>query len=75
MRSRADHCHRDGRRDGRPRNLFDPLAATPSRRKDLTVVLVSGVFIILSATAQLGRGQEFQFRFLIFLLLLFVVRR
>ncbi|WP_260581552.1 cation:proton antiporter [Sphingopyxis sp. PET50] len=44
-------------------------------KEDLTVLLVSGVFIILSATLDWEVVQNFQFRFLIFLLLLlFVVR-
>lgn len=44
-------------------------------KEDLTVVLVSGVFIILSATLNWDVVKNFQFRFLIFLLLLlFVVR-
>lgn len=44
-------------------------------KEDLTVVLVSGVFIILSATLNWEVVQNFQFRFLFFLiLLLFVVR-
>lgn len=44
-------------------------------KEDLTVLLVSGVFIILSATLDWDVVQNFQFRFLFFLLLLlFVVR-
>ncbi|ALH82772.1 cation:proton antiporter [Sphingopyxis macrogoltabida] len=44
-------------------------------KEDLTVLLVSGVFIILSATLDWSVVQNFQFRFLLFLvLLLFVVR-
>ena len=44
-------------------------------KEDLTVVLVSGVFIILSATLNWEVVQNFRFRFLFFLLLLlFVVR-
>lgn len=44
-------------------------------KEDLTVVLVSGVFIILSATLNWEVVRNFQFRFLFFLaLLLFVVR-
>lgn len=44
-------------------------------KEDLTVILVSGVFIILSATLDWSVVQNFQFRFLLFLvLLLFVVR-
>jgi NhaP-type Na+/H+ or K+/H+ antiporter len=44
-------------------------------KEDLTVVLVSGVFIILSATLNWDVVQNFRFRFLFFLLLLlFVVR-
>lgn len=44
-------------------------------KEDLTVLLVSGVFIILSATLDWEVVKNFQFRFLFFLLLLlFVVR-
>ncbi|PZQ23446.1 MAG: sodium:proton antiporter [Sphingopyxis macrogoltabida] len=44
-------------------------------KEDLTVLLVSGVFIILSATLDWDVVQNFQLRFLVFLLLLlFVVR-
>jgi len=44
-------------------------------KEDLTVLLISGVFILLAATLDLETIQKFQFRFLIFLvLLLFVVR-
>lgn len=44
-------------------------------KEDLTVLLVSGVFIILSATLDWTVVQNFQLRFLLFLvLLLFVVR-
>ena len=44
-------------------------------KEDLTVLLVSGVFIILSATLDWEVVQNFQFRFFFFLLLLlFVVR-
>lgn len=44
-------------------------------KEDLTVLLVSGVFIILSATLNWEVVQNFRFRFLFFLvLLLFVVR-
>lgn len=44
-------------------------------KEDLTVLLISGVFILLAATLDWETIQKFQFRFLIFLiLLLFVVR-
>lgn len=44
-------------------------------KEDLTILLVSGVFIILSATLDWQVVQNFELRFLIFLvLLLFVVR-
>ncbi|MDZ3832147.1 MAG: sodium:proton antiporter [Sphingopyxis sp.] len=44
-------------------------------KEDLTVLLVSGVFIILSATLDWEVVQNFQLRFVVFLLLLlFVVR-
>ena len=44
-------------------------------KEDLAVLLISGVFIILSATLDWGVIQRFQARFVIFLLLLlFVVR-
>lgn len=44
-------------------------------KEDLTVLLVSGVFIILSATLDWEVVQNFQLRFIVFiLLLLFVVR-
>ena len=44
-------------------------------KEDLTILLVSGVFIILSATLDWQVVQNFQLRFLLFLLLLlFVVR-
>ena len=44
-------------------------------KEDLAVLLISGVFIILSATLDWGVIQQFQARFILFLLLiLFVVR-
>lgn len=44
-------------------------------KEDLTVLLISGVFILLAATLDWETIQKFQFRFLIFLiLLLFIVR-
>lgn len=44
-------------------------------KEDLSVLLISGVFILLSATLDWETIQKFQWRFLIFLLLLlFVVR-
>lgn len=50
-------------------------AALKHFKEDLAVLLISGVFIILSATLQWSVIERFQARFLIFLfLLLFVVR-
>lgn len=44
-------------------------------KEDLAVLLISGVFIILSATLDWETVQQFQFRFIVFLiLLLFLVR-
>ncbi len=44
-------------------------------KEDLSVLLISGVFILLSATLDWETMQKFQWRFLIFLLmLLFIVR-
>lgn len=55
-----------------------PMAASPALRRfkeDLTVILVSGVFILMSATLDWATLSQFQARFVIFLLLLlFVVR-
>jgi NhaP-type Na+/H+ or K+/H+ antiporter len=50
-------------------------AALKHFKEDLAVLLISGVFIILSATLQWNVVERFQARFLVFLfLLLFVVR-
>ena len=50
-------------------------AALKHFKEDLAVLLISGVFVILSATLQWSVVERFQARFLIFLvLLLFVVR-
>ena len=50
-------------------------AALKHFKEDLAVLLISGVFIILSATLQWSVVERFQARFLVFLfLLLFVVR-
>ena len=50
-------------------------AALKHFKEDLAVLLISGVFIILSATLQWSVIERFQARFLVFLfLLLFVVR-
>jgi NhaP-type Na+/H+ or K+/H+ antiporter len=50
-------------------------AALKHFKEDLAVLLISGVFIILSATLDWGVIQQFQARFILFLLLiLFVVR-
>jgi NhaP-type Na+/H+ or K+/H+ antiporter len=50
-------------------------AALKHFKEDLAVLLISGVFIILSATLQWNVIERFQARFLVFLvLLLFVVR-
>ncbi|WOK35278.1 sodium:proton antiporter [Sphingomonas sp. C3-2] len=55
-----------------------PMAASHALRRfkeDLTVILVSGVFILMSATLDWATMSQFQARFVIFLfLLLFVVR-
>lgn len=55
-----------------------PMAASHALRRfkeDLTVILISGVFIMMSATLDWATMSQFQARFVIFLfLLLFVVR-